>query len=190
MELDRLKCHQDEYASMLTATIMKPLKIIKNIFLKIAGGGLVIFGLFMLVVGIGISIEGEQNNGPSIAIASIIFFIPGAAFIYLALLSERNMERLETVISAVKSYRRIKLIDLASKTGFSVPEVGRHLMKGISLGIIRGHFDRTTDEFFTEEAIPRNDIHSFCAQCGAPVEGVFLEGESVQCHMCGTMMKQ
>ena len=167
---------------------MKPLKIIKNIILKITGGGLVIFGIFMLIAGIGITLEGEMNNGPSIALSSLIFFIPGAGFILLALISSRNLEKLETVVSAVKSYRRIKLIDLASKTGFTVPEVNRNLLKGISRGMIKGHFDRSTDEFFTDDAVQRNDIQSFCAHCGAPIEGVYLEGESAQCRMCGTMM--
>ncbi|HPA73516.1 MAG TPA: hypothetical protein PKY31_14685, partial [Spirochaetota bacterium] len=100
---------------------------LKNRLLKIFGFSLVFFGVFMLVVGVAIIIEGKKDDGPGIAMASLIFFIPGATLLYLERRSSREMETLETVASAVRSYRRIKLVDLAAKVGITVPRANRLL---------------------------------------------------------------
>ncbi|MBP7583951.1 MAG: hypothetical protein KBA61_07955 [Spirochaetes bacterium] len=161
---------------------------LKNRILKILGFSLVFFGVFMLVAGVGITIEGEKDNGPGIAVFSLIFFIPGATLLYLERRSSREMETLETVASAVRSYRRIKLVDLAAKVGITVPRANRLLMKAVALKMIEGNFDRTTDEFFTSDSREQKLEFKFCPQCGSPLDRVYLEGETVKCGRCGGMM--
>lgn len=160
---------------------------IKNNILKILGYILVFFGVFMLVVGIGIAIEGKKDDGPSIAIVSLVFFIPGFILLYLERRSRKQLEVLESVASAVKSYRRIKLVDLAAKVGITVPHASRLLMKAVALNMIEGNFDRTTDEFFTSDARQQSISFKFCPRCGAPLDRVYLEGETVKCGSCGAI---
>jgi hypothetical protein len=160
---------------------------LKHNILKILGYFLVFFGVFMLVVGIAIAIEGKKDDGPSIAIASLIFFIPGYILLFLERRSRKRLEMLESVASAVKSYRRIKLVDLAGKLGITVPEASRLLMKAVTLNMIEGNFDRTTDEFFTNDARKHSISFKFCPQCGAPLDRIYLEGETVKCGSCGAI---
>jgi len=169
--------------------IMRLLNILKNKILKVFGYILMFFGVFMLVVGIGITIEGKNDDGPSIAIVSLIFFIPGFIILYLERRSRKNMEMIESVASAVKSYRRIKLVDLASKVGVTVPRAHSLLLKAIALDMVHGNFDRTTDEFFTDEAREQKLEYRFCPQCGGSLERVYLEGETVQCPRCGVIVQ-
>lgn len=168
--------------------IIKMLHSIKNNVLKVLGFILVFFGIFMLVVGIAIIIEGKKDDGPGITMASLIFFLPGFILLYQERRSRRRMEMLESVTSAVKSYRRIKLVDLAAKVGITVPQANRFLMKAVALNMIEGNFDRTTDEFFTSDSREQKLTFKFCPQCGAPLDRVYLEGETVKCGRCGAMM--
>ncbi len=142
----------------------------------------------MLVAGIGIRLEDPKENGPTIAVFSLIFFIPGFIILYLERRSRKNREMLESVVSAVKSYRRIKLVDLASKLGVTAPRANALLMKAISLDMVHGNFDRTTDEFFTDEAREQKLEYRFCPQCGGSLDRLYLEGETVLCARCGVIM--
>ena len=169
---------------MLFPTIKK----LKNNFLRVFGYALVFFGVFMLIAGIGIMIEGKKDDGPSIAIISLIFFIPGAVILYQEKKSRRQMELMETVSGAIRSYRRIKIEDIATKCGISIHQTEKIILKAISAGMIEGNFDRTTGEFFIKDAEKITLNYRFCPNCGSPFDRVYLIGETVQCSHCGMIL--
>lgn len=169
---------------MISASLRK----IKNNILRILGYFFVFFGVFMLVAGVGIIIEGKKDDGPSVAIVSIIFFIPGAVLLYLEKRSRRQVELMETLTAAIRSYRRIKIEDLAIKLGISLNHADKLLMKSISDGLIEGNFDRTTGEFFIKDAEKLTVSYRFCPNCGSPFDKIYLVGETVKCSRCGMIL--
>lgn len=169
---------------MMSATIRK----IKNNFLRVFGYLLVFFGVFMLVAGIGIIIEGKKDDGPSIAIISLIFFIPGAVLLYLEKRSRRQVELMETLASAIRSYRRIKTEDLAVKLGITQAYTEKLILKAVSQGLIEGNFDRTTGEFFIKDSEKLTVSYRFCPNCGSPFDKIYLVGETVKCSRCGMIL--
>ncbi len=161
---------------------------IKNNFLRLFGYLLVFFGVFMLVAGIGIIIEGEKDDGPSVAIFSLIFFIPGTALLFMEKRSRRQVELMDTIASAVRLYRRIKTEYLAVKLGITVHYTEKLILKAVSQGLIEGNFDRTTGEFFIKDAEKLTVSYRFCPSCGSPFDTIYLYGETVRCSRCGMIL--
>ena len=134
----------------------------------------------MLLLGIAMFLtskaEKETEAGAGIAIFSISIVFIGGIFIYFGHKNGKFEEQVETVASIVKSYRRIKLFDLAEKMHVSVPEANKALSEAISIQLVEGNFDRTTDEFFTNEGKFGKTDFIYCPSCGAPFNKKFLEG--------------
>ncbi|HON79014.1 MAG TPA: PCI domain-containing protein [Spirochaetota bacterium] len=163
---------------------------IKNRVMRFFGFGLLFFGLFLLIVGIAMTVEGGKDaaSGPSIAIASLAFLIPGGILIFLARQARKKHELVESIASIVKTYRRISLTTLAEKLSIPIPDAGNLLMKAVSENLIKGNFDRTTDEFYTEDSKAQRLEFKFCPNCGGPLDRVYLEGETVKCSRCGLLV--
>lgn len=163
---------------------------LKNKVMKFFGYGLVFFGIFLLVVGIAMYVEAgkDSETGPPIAIASLSFLIPGGILVFLARQARKKQELIESIASIVKTYRRISLTTLAEKLSVPIPEAGNLLMMAVSRNLIKGNFDRTTDEFFTEDAKAQKLEFKFCPNCGGPLDRVYLEGETVKCSRCGLLV--
>jgi hypothetical protein len=70
----------------------------------------------------------------------------------------------------------------------SIPEANRALSMAISIKLVNGNFDRTTDEFFTEEGKYVSADFKFCPACGAPYNKKFLGGEEMKCEHCGVIV--
>lgn len=148
-------------------------------------------GIFVLVVGVAMMFDDDpvhSETGRGVAMFSTSILAPGAVLLYFFRRARRRLERLESIASVVKSYRRITVADLAGKIGVSIPEASELLAHAIAEGRIAGNFDRTTDEFFTEEARCQDVKFKFCPSCGAPLGRIFLEGETVKCDRCGFLM--
>jgi hypothetical protein len=163
------------------------LKIKVQIFF---GYALIFFGIFIFIVGIGMIIDpGEtRQKGLSIAVASLVFLIPGFILIMMGRKNRLEQDHLEYIISTVKSYRRIKLVDISQKLGISISQANMLLLKAVSGDMIKGYFDRSTDEFFTDEAQKQKLEYKFCPNCGSPLDKVYLSGETVKCNGCGFLM--
>jgi len=165
---------------------------IKDSILKFSGYVVLIFGIFIFMVGIGMIFDpdpSDSETGPSIAIVSAAFIIPGIILIQLGRKAHREEERIESIASIVKSYRRITMTDLALKINVSVHLAEKLLSKAVTLGLVRGHFDRTTGEFYTEDSRGQKVEIKFCSSCGAPLDRVYLDGETIKCHTCGAFVK-
>ncbi len=154
---------------------------------KFMGYALLFFGIFVMVIGIAMMFDEkeEKSQSLSIAVASSAFSAPGVILLVLARKALREKEWLESATSIIKSYRRITLVDLAQKLNVPIPRASRLLSRALALNMIKGHFDRTTDEFFTDEAVTHRSQFRYCPGCGAPLDRVYLEGETIRCTSCG-----
>ncbi len=163
---------------------------IKISMLYVIGSLLVAMGLMVFFVGLGMACDHtdpKSKDGLPIAIASFALTVPGS----LALLAARGVSRqrdiIEAVASITKSYRRITIVDMADKLHTTIPLAQKALNRALALGLVSGHFDRTTDEFFTREAAAQKADSRFCASCGAPLDRVYLSGETIKCAKCGAV---
>ncbi len=165
---------------------------IKDNILKFFGYCLLIFGIFILVVGIGMLFDPDQKDrdtGPSIAVFSFAFTVPGIILLRLGKKAQREEEQIKAVATMIRSYRRIKLQTIAEKLGVTVLEAEKFLSRALSAKLIKGFIDRTTDEFVTKDARVKEIEVKFCSNCGAPLEEVYLEGETVKCRSCGSIIR-
>lgn len=170
---------------------MKILALIKDTILKLLGYPLLILGIFVFIVGLGMLFDKDPEdaqNALSIMIFSGAFLLPAIILILLGRKASREEEQLKSIASIIKSYRRITLSDLAGKLHIPIPQAEKCLSKALSLNLINGNFDRTTGEFFTEDARAQKLEFRFCPGCGAPLDRVYLEGETVKCMNCGFLM--
>ncbi len=164
----------------------------KSKLLAFLGYSVLFTGIFFFAVGIGMHFDKKDEKhtqGIPIAIFSFSFSVPGGLMIWLGRRARKDRERIESIASIVKSYRRITLADLAEKLFIPIPVAGKLLTKAITMGLVKGKFDRTTDEFFTDDAREKRLEIKFCASCGAPLDRVYLEGDTVKCTTCGILMR-
>ncbi|MFW9907183.1 MAG: PCI domain-containing protein [Candidatus Thorarchaeota archaeon] len=99
----------------------------------------------------------------------------------------------ELVLGALKSYPRVSMDELAEILEIPEDDVRRATLQLIASGEISGTFSKDTDEFLSKQAsdvgrdlrdssgmgIPR------CPNCGAPLSGTFIIGDTVECQSCG-----
>ncbi len=165
---------------------------IKDNIQKFSGYFIGSIGLLIMLLGIAMYLTSEDPTeieaGAGIAIFSISLVAIAGILIYIGHRNSKMEEEIETAASIIKSYRRIKLYDLAEKMHVSVTRANIALSKAVSLKLISGNFDRTTDEFFTEEGKFTKIEYKFCPSCGAPFSGTFLEGDTIKCDNCGAIV--
>lgn len=165
----------------------KPIVII---MLSVAAYALVFFGIMLCIVGVAMHIDRtsvQSSSGLPIALASFSFTVPGAVLLYLSRRMKRTNDLLAGLASIVKSYRRITVADLAARLGIPVHRALTLLSRAIAAGLVQGNFDRTTDEFFTSDSQEQRMELRYCASCGAPLDRVYLAGETVRCGRCGAV---
>lgn len=159
---------------------------------KFFGGFLIVLGLLLFFLGLGMffspSDAEDISAGRGIAIFSFAFIVPGALLLYFGIVNAKFEENVLSASSIAKSARRISLSDLALKMNCSIPDANKALSKAISLNLVIGNFDRTTDEFFTEEGELHKVELRFCPGCGAPLDRVYLKGETIKCNNCGVVL--
>jgi len=159
---------------------------------KGTGVALVIFGIAICILGIAMSAfeasPEDSRNGPQIALVSMAFTFPGLFLMYLARRSRKRMEILLAIAGIVNSHRRITLTDLAAKLMIPTDNMGNLLALAISQGLVKGNFDRTTYEFFTEDGKHEQHEIRFCSSCGSPFERIYLKGETIKCRSCGNVI--
>lgn len=161
----------------------------KDNILKFFGYSLLFFGIFILIVGIGMTFDSnpqDSSQGPSIAIVNFAFTIPGIIMIILGKKAQLKEERVKAVANLIKSYQRVKLDTIAQKLAIPVLEVEKHLSTALSKNLTSGFIDRTTEEFVVEGA--KDMGIRFCTNCGSPIEKTYFKGETVKCKSCGSVL--
>ncbi len=169
------------------------------IFRKAIATAVQVLGLFILfcgattfILGIAMHIDSssaQSESGIPIAVFSLSFIIPGVFLYYHSKKMKKNIEVMQTITGMVKSYRRIKIKDVAAQLQIPEQLTAKLLAAAVEKGLVQGNFDRTTGEFFTEEAEQEVATIRFCPSCGAPLEKVYLKGETIQCRSCGTIAR-
>ncbi|PKL35113.1 MAG: hypothetical protein CVV44_23105 [Spirochaetae bacterium HGW-Spirochaetae-1] len=163
---------------------------IKDSILKFIGYTLIIFGIFMLAAGIGMMFDPDPTdrmNGPSIAVISMAFAAPGILLVYLGIRAGKDEILLKSVAALARTHRRITTADLAEKLRIPIHTCEKLIARAITDRLLKGNFDRTTGEFYTDEAAAQTVEMRYCPSCGAPLGRVYLQGETVRCENCGTV---
>ena len=128
----------------------------------------------------------------SIVFNSIVFGVFLIIGIFSIIISERfskQQQELELVAGIIHAYRRIKITDISEKSGIPVFKIHKIIAKALDLKIIEGNFDRTTDEFFTDESLEEKVNIQYCKSCGAPFDREYYKGETITCSSCGSVVK-
>ncbi len=97
----------------------------------------------------------------------------------------RESRRMQELGGFLRTYRRIKISELARKLGVNEFEAERTVGRCIDLGFVEGFVDRSAGEFVAREAINQVAPISGCPRCGAPPERIMLIGETNKCGACG-----
>lgn len=163
---------------------------IKDTILKILGYTLLFLGGLLFLLGLGMWIEGDPeyvDAGRGISIFSLGIFIPGIFMIINANRINREEKKIEYLVQLIKSYRRISLDLLATKTGDSPDSVEKLLAIALSKKLLNGWIDRTTVEFCTEDITSANEKIKICSSCGSAFDKVFIEGDTIKCSKCGNI---
>lgn len=164
---------------------------IKDNVQKFFGGLLLLLGLLAFFLGIAMFFTpgdaDEKSAGMGIAIFSLAFLFSGGALLAYGIKNARFEEKVLSAASIVKSSRRITVVDLAAKLTLSIPKAQKALNRAIELNLVVGNFDRSTDEFFTKESEGHKVDFKFCPACGAPLDRVYLKGETIKCRNCGVI---
>jgi len=164
--------------------------MIKDKILQIIGLGLILFGLLFVAVGIANVPEEGLAYGVGAAMMGIILFsTPGLFLFFMGRKTGKEGKERYTnhVIGILRTYRRIKISNVAAKINKTVPETERLICEYVRKGLITGYVDRTTNEFFTEESLDTSPTYiKKCPNCSAPISTRALRGESILCSYCGT----
>lgn len=142
-----------------------------------AGGFVLVFGLIVL--------------GLSFATTTILAYIcvpggvfPGLIAVGFGLIEYRREKRLQEFSTFLKTYRRIRMDDLAKKIGKTPMEAERLLAKAIDLNYVQGVIDRATDEFVLAGAEKQQIFVGRCPNCGGDVERWAFPEERFECPYC------
>lgn len=120
---------------------------------------------------------------------TITFIIPGVIIFAWGLKLGKWESDLEKLAGYLKSYRRIRIHDIARKLGKTEYETEDLIAQCVKQDLVKGYIDRSTGEFFTYESLfeevkkPNN-----CPSCGALIDTRLLMGETAVCKYCGNKL--
>lgn len=164
---------------------------IKAAILKIIGWVFAFIGIFLLIIGIGMTIDSDSphsSDGPPVALCSLIFLAPAGISLYLGRKISREHDLINTLSVMVQSYGRITVADLSLKLSVPPARIVHALSKAVTGGMINGSFDRTTDEFVASGADANQRTITHCPRCGAALDSVYLKSDTVKCRQCGSII--
>ncbi|HPV41867.1 MAG TPA: hypothetical protein PKX40_11870 [Spirochaetota bacterium] len=159
---------------------------------QISGLFILFSGIATCILGIAMHIDSaspQSKSGIPIAVFSLSFILPGALVYLLGKKSKKNLELVQALAALIISYRRIRISDAAAQLLITEEQAAKLLAAAVGKGLVKGKFDRTTGEFFTEEAESETSSIRFCPSCGAPLDRVYLKGETIQCKSCGGLAR-
>jgi hypothetical protein len=156
-------------------------------FLGIAG---LFFGCFFLLNSVILIVVGFGTGIWKLFLAlAVLALIPGTLPMFLGLKKRKPVKDLESLAEVLRAYRRIKISKVAQKLGVNEFEAERRIAACIDRGLVKGHIDRTTEEFFTMESVGQVVDLGSCPKCGAPADRIVLVGEEAKCGSCGAVIK-
>lgn len=161
--------------------------------LFVAGAVLLVIGALFMAVGVVEAITGFAGVGilflyevSALCIPTTI--VPGIVLLLYGWKGRRQGSSMEMFVAWVKTYRRISMTDLANKLGKPPQETERIMLDCIEKGMIQGFIDRSTNEFVLQEAAGKEHFVASCPGCGNALQRRYLDGETVVCPYCGTVI--
>ena len=92
--------------------------------------------------------------------------------------------RLRALAAMARTYRRLKLDELARRAGETRMKAEMDLAKAVERGYVKGFVDRTSDEFVVQEAVMQQVYVATCPTCGARVDRWAFPEERFPCPYC------
>lgn len=163
------------------------LKKTTGIIIIIIGAFWLFVAFFSVFTGLEKGVKSDVNLGFILGGFSLAIIIPGAKLFMSGVKLSRLEENLKQLAALIKSYRRIKLTEIAEKFSINALEAEKLLNTAIELDLVRGNMDRTTGEFFISESLNEIKQISYCPNCGASLNRVIHTGETAKCPSCGSM---
>ncbi len=114
--------------------------------------------------------------------------VPGAVLVVYGWRGRRQGRDMATFATWAKTCRRISIKDLANKLGKPPQDTERIMLDCVERGLIRGFIDRSTDEFVLQEAAGQEHFIANCPGCSNSLQRRHLDGETVKCPYCGTVI--
>ena len=156
-------------------------------FLGIAG---LFFGFFFLLIAAILLVVGFDTGIWKLFLAlATLALAPGILLMYLGTKKRRAGKDLENLAELLRAYRRIKISKVAQKLGVTEYEAEMKIARCMDLGLVQGHIDRVTEEFFTLESLGHVIPMGGCPNCGAPPDRIVLVGEQAKCGSCGAVVR-
>ena len=142
-----------------------------------AGGFVLVFGAIVVSLTIGLT--------PILAYICVPGgIVPGAIVLGLGALEYHREKQLQEFATWLRTYRRIRIAELASKVGKSPMEAERLLSRALDLGYVAGVIDRSTDEFVLAGAAAAQTFVERCPHCGGNVNRWAFPEERFPCPHC------
>ncbi len=110
--------------------------------------------------------------------------VPGAIAVLLGLIEYHRERQLKEFATWLRTYRRIRMDELARKVGRTPMEAERLLNRAIELKYVAGVVDRSTDEFVLAEAERQQVFVERCPHCGGVVNRWAFPEERFACPYC------
>ena len=161
--------------------------------LFVAGIVLLIVGALFLAVGVEEATVNSAGAGTPflIEVSALCIpttIVPGIVLLLYGWKGRKQGQDMATFAAWVQTYRRISMRDLANKLGKPPAETERIMLDCVEKGLIRGFIDRSTEEFVLQEAAGVEHFVATCPGCGNSLQRRYLDGETVQCPYCGTVI--
>ena len=159
----------------------------------IVGIVLLLVGALFLAVGAVEGVTGFSGIGmlflyEVLALCLPTTVVPGIVLVVYGLKWRRSGEDLAAFAAWVKTYRRISMKDLANRLGKPPKDTERIMLECVEKGLVHGFIDRSTDEFVLQEAAGVEHFVATCPGCSNSLQRRYLDGETVQCPYCGTVI--
>ena len=114
---------------------------------------------------------------------------PAAIVLGLGILEYHREKQLKEFTTLLKTYRRIRIDELAAKVGKSPLEAERLLSRAIELGYVAGVIDRSADEFVLAGTEKAQVFVERCPHCGGVVNRWAFPEERFLCPYCNVAVE-
>ncbi len=115
--------------------------------------------------------------------------VPGAIAVLLGTIEWQREKALKEFATWIRTYRRIRMDELARKLGKTPMEAERLLTRAIQLNYVAGVVDRSTDEFVLAEAEKQQVFVERCPHCGGVVNRWAFPEERFPCPYCNVAVE-
>jgi hypothetical protein len=161
-----------------------------HVFLFVLATLFGLFGASCELVGVGMIVapnkDGDEGAGVFFAIFSlIIFLLPMAAFLLLAIKGKRRFDRFQKLIGLTAASIRLPLSMVSQDLALSPSDTRTLVLEAVASGVVRGRLDIEQDVFVSataEQSIQQ--VAMKCRRCSGTATVHHVPGQQAQCPYC------